>query len=111
MLRILLLVVCATVLSAADGIALSLSFSLDGGKTWSSEQPMIAEAQPVHIRYRWRLNTPAEDHDMLYPGLARAGGDFPSANRGSPPWENGRRWVQTPVPSWMWPSRFPGAFR
>lgn len=105
MLRSLLLTLCTAMLCAAEAIALSLSFSLDGGKTWSAEQPMIAEPQPVHIRYRWRLNTPVEDRDVLRPILARAGGDFPSANRGSPSWENGQRWLQSPIPSWVGPTR------
>lgn len=105
MIRLLMLAVCTAALTSAEGIALSLAFSVDDGKTWSAEPPMVAEPRPVQVRFRWRLDTPVEGRDVLYPVIARAGADFPSANRGSPPWEGGRRWIQCPVPSYVFPSR------
>lgn len=105
MLRLAVLLVLATATWAADAIALSLAFSSDGGATWTAEPPALARPQPLAVRLRWRCDEPIEQRDMQYPLLARAGGDFASANRGRQNWNEAVRWYQAPQPGWVEPGK------
>ncbi len=92
------------VFADTPAMSLDLAFSLDGGKTFSTEAPRLPEPGKVRVRARWNLADPAICRDSILLSLSSAGSDFGSANVGPQNWDGVRRWYQKPVPGWVGPA-------
>lgn len=81
-----------------------LSFSTDGGKTFSAETPVIPEGGSVAVRVDWMIKDEAVgevESNLIHTQLGSFRGDFGSANRGQQNWGGRIGWYQQPAKSWF----------
>jgi hypothetical protein len=80
-----------------------LSYSVDGGQTYSEDLPVIAVPQEVYVRADWVVHDedrPIKDN-VVITSLHSEEGDFGSANLGKQNWGGVPAWYQRIEKSWF----------
>lgn len=89
--------------NAMGGIEGQLTFSVDGGKTYSEKAPVVAEPQEVFVKADWVIegeDRPIKDN-VVVTNLHSEEGDFASANLGKQTWSQPAAWYQRIDKSWF----------
>lgn len=85
-------------------IEAKLFFSVDGGKTYTETQPVLAAPQVIHVKVQWNiideLRWPIQNGVMLT-GLRSEESDFGSANCGKKDWNGKPAWSQRIPTYWV----------
>lgn len=88
---------------AFGGIEGQLTFSVDGGKTYSEKPPVVAEPQEIYVKADWVIE--GEDRsikdNVVVTNLHSEEGDFASANLGKQNWSQPAAWYQRIEKSWF----------
>jgi len=105
-----LLAVLAPLCAAAPArkINVTADFSVDGGKTWSGDFPVIRRPQEIKVRLRWDPQRPDGENNVTLTILYSEQSDFASALTGYHGKHDGwavDAWYQRPKVYWMSPAK------
>jgi len=83
------------------GLEGSLEFSLDSGKTWSQDFPVLKSPGALDVKLTWSADeTRPVEMSVVTAKLFSRERDFASANRGKQSWGPSAAWYQDPAPSY-----------
>jgi len=82
---------------------LNLAFSLDGGKTYSSDFPFLPAPGTLKVRVTWSNPRPPNETEVYTTALYSEQADFASANVGKQTWSGFPAWYQRPRVYWAGP--------
>lgn len=99
-LLVLLLSAGAMAWAQEPRLDLVASFSLDGGKTWSADFPVMEKPGKFRLKVTWTNVRPAGEDEVFTTLLWSEQGDFASANVGKQDWRGKEAWYQRPMTYW-----------